>query len=116
LRTRLDAMFQKARGRTGIEIGDAFNQMLTGHAKKPNAVEPVVRFAVMTMHSARDRIIVNSQPAIKRKHGFKNFPATHGAKLDLLLLRVRAIGTDAATIAYQETDYPLRHVPGAAHE
>src|SRR5438128_5807089 len=115
LRTRLDAMLQPTRGRTGIEIGDAFNQMLTGHAKKPNAVEPVVGFAVMTMHSARDRIIVNSQPAIKRTHGFKHFPATHGAKLDLLLFRVRAIGTDAVTIAYEKTDYRLIDNPVAAN-
>src|SRR3989442_3582119 len=115
LRTRFDAMFQTARGRTGVEIGDAFNQMLAGHAKKAHTIKPVVCFAVMTMHGARDRVIVNSEPAIKRKHDFKNFVATHGAKLDLLLFRVGTIGTDAVTITYQKTDYRLIDIPVAAN-
>src|SRR5438132_8164336 len=115
LSTRLDSMFQMARGRTGVEIGDAFNQMLTCHAKKPNAVEPVVCFAIMTMHGARDRVIVNSQPAIKRKHDFKNFVATHGAKVDLLLFRVCTVSTDAVTITDQKTDYRLIDIPVAAN-
>src|SRR5437762_13623090 len=115
LSTRFDAMFQTARGRAGVEVGNAFNQMLACHAKKAHPIKPVVRFAVMTMHGARDRVIVNSQPAIKRKHDFKNFPATHGAKVDLLLFCVRAIGTDAVTIADEKTDYRLIYIPVAAN-
>src|SRR5438270_5615632 len=68
LSTRFDATFQTVRGRAGIEVGDAFNQRLARYSKKAHAVEPVVSFAVMTVHCAGDRVIVNSQPAIKRKH------------------------------------------------
>src|SRR5260370_29175430 len=42
LRARFDTMFQTARGRTGVEIGDAFNQMLAGHAKKAHPIKPLV--------------------------------------------------------------------------
>src|SRR5260370_16856745 len=41
LRTRFDAMFQTARGRTGVEIGDAFNQMLAVYGQKRHPIKPI---------------------------------------------------------------------------
>src|SRR6266542_2998665 len=90
-------------GHAGIEVGNSFCQGHTRDSYEERSIQPIISLPVATVDCQRDRILIDAKPTVESKSNLDHLTTTHGAKLYLLLFRVRAVGMNAVEVAYKKT-------------
>src|SRR6266542_1893509 len=92
-----------AGGHAGIEVSNSFCQGHTRDSYEKRSIQPVISLPIATVDCQGDRILIDAKPTVESKGNLDHLTTAHGAKLYLLLLRVRAVGMNAVGVAYKKT-------------